>query len=83
MRRRVRINDRSWTVDDSARIGGRWGDCDWDERAIRICSSAKEHGQYRETFIHEHLHAMFPWMSEDAVLAAAATLDKNMTLCGL
>ena len=82
MIRRIKLSGRRWTFDDTERIRGKWGECVYDGRRIRVSPAAAEAGRRREIAIHEMLHALFPWMAEEVVDSAAVDLHKALNAIG-
>ena len=68
---RVIIRGVRWIVRQSARkLTGKWGWCDYSERRIVVCKSARGI-QHLDTVIHEMLHACLPDLSEESVYETA------------
>lgn len=69
-------NETSFAFDDEVLLrSSYYGLCHHDDRKLEISTKAKEDGVYRETVVHELLHAIFPSWSEEAVLAAGVVID--------
>jgi hypothetical protein len=60
-----------------------WGFCDYANREILICSSCERSGVDRDTFLHEMIHKICPWMAESAVDSLATELDDALDVMGL
>jgi hypothetical protein len=74
----------NWLGHRSRRRGRNLGDCDWDARVIRIVRKVDGHGPRCEldTYIHEALHAIFPWMPEWIVEKAATEMARMLWKLG-
>ena len=79
-RKRV-INDELWTFVDNF-IPGHDGDCDRDEKTIRIQEEISEKRRLEVT-IHESLHAFCWALSEESVERFAEELAEILVLEGL
>lgn len=79
-RKRV-INDELWTFVDNY-IPGHDGDCDRDEKTIRIQEGVSEKRRLEVT-IHESLHAFCWALSEESVERFAEELAEILFLEGL
>ena len=79
-RKRV-INDELWTFVDNF-IPGHDGDCDKDDKTIRIQEGIPEDRRLVVT-IHETLHALMWELSEEAVERWAEELAEILVLEGL
>ena len=63
---RLTIGTQQWTVTCCRVPKTLYGDCDYEQRRIRI--SNRIHGcDLADTLIHELIHARWPDLSEDAV----------------
>jgi hypothetical protein len=73
---------KHWTLKVVPRIrngGGEcWGLCDPINREISIAKSTERHGIARVTLLHEMLHRLCWWMSEEAVEQMAQELDESL-----
>ena len=72
-RRTVYIGDKRWKLTRDRRLRGRYGDCDYAARTIRICSTLVGL-DLLDTLIHEVIHARWPDLHEEAVEEVATTL---------
>jgi hypothetical protein len=52
-----------------------WGLCDYPKREIVLSQETRLHGVSREILLHEFLHKIMPWLTEEAVEHTAAELD--------
>lgn len=66
---------RVWDVEFVGSLRGNWGICCPAERVIKINQQCEEFGRLREIVIHELLHAVFDFLSEDSVHHAAVAVD--------
>lgn len=75
MRRRktVYIGDHRWKITSDRKLRGSMGECDYESRTIRICTSLSG-VDLLDTLIHEVIHARWPDLSEEAVEEVATTL---------
>lgn len=72
----------AWTVRYVRRLAACWGWCDFDKREIVISNETKKAGLDRDTLIHEALHKMMPFLSEESVNHVATELDNILDACG-
>ena len=76
------ISGQFWRIERvqlENRKGPWWGECDEDNRTIRIDERVSG-AQEADTAIHEYLHAAFPFMSEDEVTKRATELTTLLEL---
>lgn len=59
-----------------------WGVTDHTSRVITIDPGAAAAGVERETILHECLHAIFPFLNEDVVMAAGGEMDDVLSITG-
>lgn len=59
-----------------------WGITNHTEREIKVDPGAAAAGKERNTIIHEGLHAIFPFLNEECVTAAANEIDDLLTQTG-
>jgi hypothetical protein len=66
---KIKIDDDSWTIRfvTMRELGGKkWGDCDHENRIIRIYKNLKSFDRM-DTLIHEVRHAQAPHETEDHI----------------
>lgn len=71
----VLLHGAQWIVHRASRMRKKWGECNWTDRVLKIHRGAKKAKREREIAIHEALHAIFPFIGEDYIDAAAVELD--------
>ena len=71
---------KSWTLKivHPRQLPHRWGECRFDTRELVLTTDTEKHGIARQTFLHEMLHKLMPWMDEDAVDNLATQLDESL-----
>lgn len=72
-RRTVIIGEQRWRISRNKRLRKHYGECDYNTRTIRLCSSLAGI-DLLDTLIHEVIHARWPDLSEEAVEEVATTL---------
>lgn len=77
----VTLGGREWTVDTASSLRKVWGFCEYDRMRIQISRSSHKAGKYRDVLIHECLHAIYPFLTEDAINRGATELDKMLDKC--
>lgn len=70
--RTVYIGEQRWKI-RRAKLRGRYGDCDYGQRIIRIHETLAGN-ELLDTLIHELIHARWPDLHEDAVIDFSETL---------
>jgi len=78
--RAVYINGERWKIRFCA-LRGRYGDCDYDTRTIRIHHTLTG-TELMDVLIHELVHARWPDLLESAVEEFAATITHVLDLEG-
>lgn len=76
----VTLGGRQWTVDTAAPIRKVWGYCHYDRMHIDIAKGTHRAGKYRDVLIHECLHAIYPFLTEDAINRGATELDHMLNI---
>ena len=71
----VKINNDWWLVlyCDLKHEPGKYGDCDYDTRVIRIDNRLSK-ADKKLTLAHEIIHACYPQLTEEAVLSLEQSL---------
>lgn len=59
-----------------------WGLCDYDTHTLTI-NNKQDLEEKADTIIHEMIHAIFPFLNEDAVADAATDIIKAFVRLGL
>jgi hypothetical protein len=77
----VTLGGRQWKIDTHAPIRKVWGYCHFDKMLIQVSKGTHKSGKYRDVLIHECLHAIYPFLSEDAVNRGATELDRMLDKC--
>lgn len=77
----IYIGDQRWKICRDRRLRGKYGECDYGSRTIRICASLRGL-DLLDTLIHELLHARWPDLHEQAVEEFAATLAGFLDAAG-
>jgi hypothetical protein len=70
----VQLHSEQWTV-RYARMRTKWGECNLSDRIITIDPGTRKDHREREIAIHEAMHALFPYLDEEVIAAAAVDLD--------
>lgn len=76
---------KSWTlriVRKNPIVGGEeaWGFCDSIKREIVVSRETEKHGLSREILLHELLHQLMPFLSEEAVIHVSQALDAALDI---
>jgi hypothetical protein len=72
-RRTIYIGNQRWKIQRDKRLAGKYGECDYGAKTIRLCSSLTGFDSLG-TLIHEVLHARLPDLSEEVVADLEETL---------
>ncbi len=73
---------KGWHVRIVAKSAKAWGWCDYDKREIVISKEAESKGIDREVLIHELLHKVMPFLTEECVDLAALEVDSALEALG-
>lgn len=68
---RLRVTNRPIVIDGE----DCWGECNYRRREVVVSSKCDNHGLARDTLLHEMIHKIMPFLSEEAVEHLASSLD--------
>ena len=71
---KTRLGGKWWEIKFVRPASGSWGRCSYGRHTISL-NRGMAGRKRREITLHEGLHAMFDFLSEDAVKAAARELE--------
>ena len=71
-----------WHVRIARKLRNSWGHCDYDKREIVLSKESQEKGIDREVLIHEVLHKVMPFLTEECIDLAAVEVNESLEACG-
>lgn len=81
----VTLGGKRWKLHLNKRdnASGDYGQCHVNDKKLIVFARAFREKLERETLIHECLHALFPFLDEEAVTAAATEMDNVLNRLSL
>lgn len=62
------LTKQQWTLTDDSPKNGDYGCCHFDKRQIDVRTNKRTKEEQISTILHETIHAVCPWLTEEAVL---------------